>query len=148
TPVGAASDFDVKNQSYTNKFPDGIEFMLQANSVEPVRSATVQYTVDSGNGVVGTYGRPDSFTPSTDLDVTFFHNNKKSYLPPGTRVTFHWEVEDAKGNKFKTDEVKFTQDDPRFQWKSITKNDVMAYWYAGDQAFGQSIVDATLEAID
>lgn len=146
--AGAANEFNLKNQAHLNKFPEGIEFTLEASAVDPIKSATLQYTIDSGNGVIGVYGRPEEFTAGTDVKAKFFHNNKKSYLPPGTRVSYYWEMENTKGEKFKSEEVKFVQDDPRFKWKSLNKGGVTAYWYEGSDAFGKSIVDTTQEAID
>ncbi|MCX6022551.1 MAG: hypothetical protein NTZ05_12630, partial [Chloroflexi bacterium] len=147
-PAAAEGEFTVKSQNYTNRFPEGIDFTLEAVSAEPIKSAVLQYTVDSGNGVISTYLKPEDFIGGADIKTKVFHNNKKSYLPPGTRVAYSWEVEDAKGRKFKTDLVKFMEDDPRFKWKSLSKGGVTAYWYAGDETFGASIVETTLEAID
>jgi hypothetical protein len=75
------------------------------------------------------------------LDLT------RRYLPPGTPLQFYWQVEDDRGEQFRSETFSATVDDRRFQWRQARAASVELNWSRGDNQFGQLLVQIALQAL-
>ncbi|MFQ5987478.1 MAG: peptidase MA family metallohydrolase, partial [Dehalococcoidia bacterium] len=69
-------------------------------------------------------------------------------LPPGAEVEYWWLIEDATGNKIETSAASVKFDDLRYDWSSLTSDQVTLYWYEGDQSFAEELIDAADGALE
>ncbi len=124
----AEADISVTSSTHVNKFPDGIEFVLEAQASPPIKNITLSYNINTGNTPVDGYDRP-KFEPGSSVKASHMLEKRKTYIPPGTEVTYKWTIEDESGSKLETQPVTFTYEDPRFNWRSISDGGVILYWY-------------------
>ncbi|MSQ14425.1 MAG: hypothetical protein EXR50_00975 [Dehalococcoidia bacterium] len=128
-PIGVVrADISVISSDYVNKFPDGVEFTLETKDSAAIKNITLSYTVDSGNGPVDAYDKP-KFDAGTSVKTSYMLEKRKIYLPPGTVLSYKWTIENESGGKVETEPVKFTYEDTRFTWRSLSKDGVTIYWY-------------------
>jgi len=128
-PVGIAeADISVINSRHVNKFPDGVEFVLEARGSAPIKNITLAYNIKTGNTPLDGYDRP-KFEPGTSVKASHTLEKRKTYMPPGTEVTYNWIIEEEGGGKLETEPVTFTYEDPRFNWRSISDQGITLYWY-------------------
>src|SRR3990172_1442555 len=117
----AATGPSVTDGGVTNRFPDGIEFRVSASGDRPIEKVSLRYTILPD----GTTARavPD-VEPGTRVStsLTLAGGEADVYLPPGTRIRYHWEVEDADGNTAGTPEDTFVYEDARFEWRTLEAN--------------------------
>lgn len=146
-PLAAqGTGIEVISQSHQNRFPDAIDFSVQARSESPIQEAIVFYSVSGGAGNATNRGVAE-FSPTTELSTTVkVETGNKKYLPPGTTVTYWWELKNAAGQTQKTESQTFTYDDPRFKWQSVEKDGVTVYWYDGSRSRAEEILDASLKS--
>jgi hypothetical protein len=147
-PASAQGAIEVTAADVVNNFPEEVVFRLSAHSDATIEKVTLHYQI-LPDGVMA-YGRPD-FTPAERVQVDFRlkgNDPPRSYLAPGARIDYFWEVEDETGNKLTTDTATFVYDDIRFSWQSISEGNVSVYWYAGSRSSAESSLAVARETLD
>jgi hypothetical protein len=145
TSARAAEPIAVLANDGTNEFPTKITFSLKAESAADVERATFYFHV--GDSPVVTYARPD-FQHSKQVQVEYVLDGKQDYLPPGSEINYYWLLEDAAGNKLKTEPASLVVVDTRYKWQTKTQGKIELSWYDGDEAFAQDLLDAGTKALD
>jgi len=142
----AAAGPSVSDEGVTNRFPDGIEYRVSASGDRPIEKVSLRYTILPD----GTTARavPD-FEPGTRVStsLTLAGGDNDVYLPPGTRIRYHWEVEDADGNTASTPEATVVYEDVRFDWRKLEANGIVLYYYSGSDEDAQAMLDVARDAI-
>ncbi|MDO8613940.1 MAG: peptidase MA family metallohydrolase [Dehalococcoidia bacterium] len=142
----AAAGPSVSDEGVTNRFPDGIEFRVSASGDRPIEKVSLRYTVLPD----GTTARavPD-FEPGTRVStsLTLAGGDADVYLPPGTRIRYHWDVEDADGDTASTPEATIVYEDVRFDWRKLEANGIVLHYYSGSEGDAQAMLDVARDAI-
>ncbi len=143
----SAQALTVTDEGAQSLFPDGLEFRVSAESDRPIESVRLRYTVlPDGSRASGV---PD-FTAGASVRATFTlagNEPPQIYLPPGTRVDYYWEVEDAAGNVVTTPQQRIVYEDVRFDWRSLESDGTTVYYYSGSEDDAQAMLDVAQEAI-
>jgi hypothetical protein len=128
-----AQGIEVTAQDVANDFPDEIVFRLSVSSDADIQNATVRYQILPDGAPA--YGVAQ-FEPGQRVQVDFHlnANGGRLYIAPGAEIVYHWEVEDAAGNKLSTDPATFVYQDTRFDWEDASEGNVSVHWYGGDDA--------------
>jgi hypothetical protein len=137
----------VTDEGVENLFPEGLEFRVSAQSDQPIEKVRLHYTV-LPDGTTAS-GVPE-FDPATSVSTSFTlaaNEPPRIYLPPGTRIEYYWEVEDAAGNAATTPEASIVYEDPRFQWATLEADGVIIHYYSGSEDDAQAMLDVAGEAI-
>ena len=147
-PVQAAGSLKVLSSSADVSFPQSINFKVSAQGDAKITEIRLQYTIDMiGFATIIN----EAYVPiqsSTTVNAQWSWDlTKIGGLPPGTIIRYQWLLKDANSNSLKTPltEVKF--DDGRYTWQSLVQDKVTIYWYQGNQSFGQTIMQATQDAL-
>ncbi|MQC17838.1 MAG: hypothetical protein DWG80_02045 [Chloroflexi bacterium] len=142
----ASAAVQTSNASVESPDPSGITFSLQVAG-DPITSAVVEYQRASGNTSIG--GSVRAEIPSRGSGVVtaqLLTNNGTSYIPVGTRFTYHWELTTEGGETTTTEPVEFVFLDGRYSWQMIEEGGVRVFWYA-DAALADSVLDASAGAV-
>ena len=113
-----------------SEFPDGIRFHVAAEGSEIIddvrvffkkadqsgRSAYRSIDVEPGNSVAG-----DTLLPAS---------GGGDYFPPGTKISYHFEVWDKEGGVARTEETEFVYIDNRFHWLTVSDDLITVYYYS------------------
>ena len=150
---GAASantgDLEVRTATAESRFPEGILFRITAESSNVIDEVRVFFKkadqtrqrayrsidVEPGQTVAG-----ETLLPAS---------GGADYIPPGTKISYHFEVRDQAGNVIRTDETEFVYIDNRFEWLTVSDGLITVYYYGEYvQARAQIILDAAKETMD
>ena len=132
-----------------SNFPDGIVFSVDAESggiIDEVRvfikkadqsgrSSYRSIDVEPGESVSG-----ETLLPS---------GSGGDFYPPGTKISYYFEVRDKAGGLVRTEEEGFVYEDSRFDWLSITDGLITVYYYSEYvEERARIILEAAKETMD
>lgn len=86
--------------------------------------------------------RVETLQPAGDGSVSFVYNASLNVIRPFSWVVFWFQATLTDGKTYTSDAIKFQYMDDRFPWRQINQANVTINWYAGDDAFGASALDA------
>lgn len=140
----AQADIEVRSQDVQNRFPEGILFTLFMASANPIEEVRLRYSIaPDGTAASGVA----ECTGETAVNCTFDLQSKPgTFLPPGTEITYFWDVRDAAGRTLQTEHQVFVYEDTRFDWQSVSEGNLTVWWYAGGEE-ARAALRAALESL-
>jgi hypothetical protein len=139
-----ATQFPTIHATWT--FPDEILFTVIVESqASEIVDLELSYRV-TGNPY--TRSRWPAFTPGQRVEATFRLDAQIEHYLPGTEFRYYWTATDAAGHVAESPEQTFVYDDNRFTWQQSRTERVAVFWYAGDDAFGQKVLDTASRALE
>lgn len=142
----AQSDIQVIASSAQPDFPNLITFSVTAESsaariteIELLYGATRS---DTFTVVPTTFDGGQQVKAQHVLDTQIYN------LPPGIDLTYRWVIRDAAGNELETPLQELVYHDDRFPWQQLTERGVTIYWYEGDAAFGNELMQTATRTLD
>jgi len=131
------------------EYPSALTFTMEAESPAEITEVELEYKIDKITTVVLTTRTTPDFEPAPKVKASCNLDMKKlGGLPPGAEIIYHWEIEDAEGRNLETESATVSFDDFRYPWMSLSEETVTLYWYQGDQAFAQELMDAAQTALE
>ncbi len=147
--AGAQNGLQIVADDVIPQLPDIIEFQLQAESEADIESVALQYGTDGLSCQSGGSRQPMDFDPDTTVDLNWEWELKRSgAIPPGVTMWWQWEIEDADGNIITTERQELILDDANHEWRSRQRDGVTVYWYQGDTAFAEAILEEAIRSLD
>lgn len=146
-PVSHAQEqIQVTTSEVITDFPNTITFSLSAeSSAAPISKVQLLYGATRSEALTII----DVDTASGErVDAEYELDTQVYYLLPGTEISYRWVLEDAEGNVIETPLEELVYVDERFDWRERTERGVTVYWYAGDDAFGDSLIGVATETLD
>ena len=137
----------VESFSVTSEFPDGIRFTVRASGDNEITSVAVRFR--TGQQTTGAYDYLD-FEAGRLIDGHLFWrtNSSSRYIPPGTIITYSFEVEDSEGNRLDTEPREFIYTDARFEWSEVSSGPISVAYHGPVQTRAEIILDAIIQTID
>lgn len=145
-PIQANQGIVVKSNTHTNSYPSAIKFQLSAESTADITRVKLNYRI-LGNAATN-YAYPEDFRPGRQVDVQYELNTQKSYLPPEVEIRYYWEIEDAAGQRHRTEPATFAVSDTRFSWNRIEEGDIVLLWYRGSEEFARGLLSSATGALE
>lgn len=141
------STIRVESSSVTSDFPSGIIFRLRAVGEHDIESVAVRFRV--GQQTTGAYDYLDFETAPAIDGLLFYRTNTASrYIPPGTIITYSFEIEDSEGNRLDTETREFIYEDARFDWDEVSEGSVSVAYHGPVKSRAELILNAIIETID
>jgi hypothetical protein len=144
-PAEAAADVRVLKSDFESRFPQAMAFTLDAAVLRPIQKVTVSYRVGGRRALV--VGDATVTQASGQLRAEALLDLSRRYLPPGTPLQFYWQVEDDRGEQFRSETYTATLDDRRFQWRQARSAMVELNWARGDNQFGQLLMQIAVQSL-
>ena len=144
-----AGDIQVNVATAESNFPEGIVFRVDAESegvIDEVRvfikkadqsgrSSYRSIEVEPGESVSG-----ETLLPS---------GSGGDFFPPGTKISYYFEVRDKAGGVVLTEETDFVYEDNRFHWLSVNDGLITVYYYSEYvEERARIILEAAKETMD
>lgn len=142
-------DIEVHVATAESNFPDGIVFRVDAESegiIDEVRvfikkadqsgrSSYRSIDVEPGESVSG-----ETLLPS---------GSGGDFYPPGTKISYYFEVRDKANGLVRTEEEDFVYEDNRFHWLSLNDGLITVYYYSEYvEERARIILEASKETMD
>jgi hypothetical protein len=141
----AQGGITVVSDEYETVFGETITFRVAAESESEITDIRLYYQV---GGFPATSRADPEFEPGQTVEAEHKWDLVLNYTPPGSEIAYWWKIEDAAGNELETEPVSFTYEDERYDWRELSSDRILLYWYRGDDDFGQALLDRGLEALD
>jgi len=147
--AGAAADgIMVVSSDAEAVFPAAIIFTLEVQSAWDITGIDLLYTVDSRSLVPVDCRVALDFTSDKEVNASWTWDMLETGgLPTGTEIEYRWLIEDESNNAVETAPSIIEFDDLRYDWQSMTSDQITFHWYEGDQTFIQELADAAQEAL-
>ena len=148
TPLyGEEDSLRVVSSSVTSEFPEGIRFRLEAAGENEISSIAVRFR--TGQQAIEAYDYL-AFDQGTLVDSELFWrtNTLARYIPPGTIITYNFEIEDTEGTRLITEPQEFIYYDARFEWEEISLRAVAVAYHGPVQRRAEQILDAIILTMD
>jgi hypothetical protein len=112
-----------------NLYPNAIRFYLTASSTDEIEEIRVFFK-KTGRVTASAY-RPLIFESSDLVSAEAFlpTGRGQNYIPPGTEITYFFEIWDATGAVHRTSGQKIVYTDSRFQWATLSSGPITVYYY-------------------
>ena len=137
----------IVSSSVTSEFPEGIRFRVEVAGENEISSIAVRFR--TGQQAIGAYDYL-AFDSGTvvDSELLWRTNTAARYIPPGTIITYNFEIEDADGARLDTDPQEFIYSDARFEWTEVSQRAVSVAYHGPVQRRAEIILDAIIETMD
>ena len=145
-PSFAASEISL-GSSVQVSFPTAIAFKVNAKSDANITQLRLHYIVKRENFAKVICEGWTQFKPSTSVNAEWIWDMRKNGLPPGSKIEYWWTAQDAAGKTAESPHTPLSFDDNRHKWQSITKSPVTLYWYEGDKAFADALMNSAQQAL-
>ncbi len=140
--VEGTATWTLGEQAYHARFPEGLTFAIEAASdAGEIVSARVVWTHAPGSGRQHSVGA--SLDESGDRWVARWEPGTNQ-VPPWVLVRYRWELTDAQGNRYVTQERDEVYADPdnADRWGHAESEDVVVHWIDLPDEYGQQTIEA------
>ncbi len=141
----AQGGITVVTDEYETVFGETITFRVAAESESEITNIWLYYQV---GGFPATSRADPDFEPGQRVEAEHEWDLVLNYTPPGSEIEYWWKIQDAAGNELETESASFTYEDGRYDWRELSSDRIVLYWYRGDDDLGQALFDRALEALD
>jgi len=146
--VRAVDGLQVLESRVEVDFPMKVNFNLSMTSDTDITDIRLHYTVDQMRHAEVISEVFLRFEPATLVDVEWSWDMRKTGgMPPGSRMSYWWTIEDARGERIETEPTVVQVDDVRYPWRSLSEGLLTLYWYDGDESFARELMDTAQQAL-
>ena len=136
----------VISSSAVSEFPQGIRFRLEAASDSEVTSIAVRFRAG-----LQTYGAYDylEFEPGDAVDGELFWRTSTGarYIPPGTIITYNFEIETASGDLLATEPQELVFHDARFEWTEVSDGPISVAYHGPVRTRAEAILQTIVDTL-
>ncbi len=138
---------EVVSSSVTSEFPEGFRVRADVRSDAEVESVLFRFRV--GQQDRDAYEYLD-FEEGLLVNAELFRrtNTAARYVPPGTIITYNFEVEDAAGNRFDTEKEQFIYEDARFEWSEVSEGPVTVAYHGPVETRADTVLQAITDTLE
>ena len=136
----------VVSENVVSEFPEGMRFSLELESEHDIKEIAVRFRVGQQTSGVYEYMEVES-TSSVHADLFWRTGARGKYIPPGTIITYNFEIEDVEGNRFDTEPAEFVLYDARFEWEEVSEGPIAVAYHGPVKKRADIILDAILQTL-
>ena len=127
----------VEDAKVAINFGQTITFTAKIKSSIPIKQASLLF-----RGVNEEVTRVETVEVASDGSVNFVYDASLNIFPPFGWIVFWYQATLTDDQTYTSVPITFPYNDDRFPWRGLTRANVTVHWYAGDDTFGTSALDA------
>jgi hypothetical protein len=144
-PASAQEAITVIADAPRNESPNGVTFTLSFNAPAGIEEVRLRYQLaPDGTGAAAIAQCSTAATTNCSFTLT---SGRGIFVIPGAEITYHWEIEDADGNRLETEERLYIHEDTRFEFRTISDANVTVYYHDGTAEEAPAVLAAAVEAL-
>ena len=148
TPALAAGEvLQVCSSSVTSEFPRGFSIKVRATGENEITSIAVRLRIGQK-----TWGAYDNFDLKrgrvVDGELFWRTDTASRYVPPGTLITYRFEVRDATGASLQTEPQQFIYRDTRFEWQETSVGPITIAYHGPVRSRAEKALQAMVDATE
>jgi len=141
----AQQDINVLSDTTTNNFPAGVTFNITFTAPSAPGEVRLSYEVaPDGTGATAIATCTGASTISCAYTLT---SGRGIFVIPGAEITYHWEIEDAAGDRTSTEDRLYVQEDPRFTFRQLAGSNVTVYYQDGLDDAAPGVLRAAVDTL-
>ena len=82
-----------------------------------------------------------------DSQLLWRTNSSARFIPPGTIITYNFEIENAAGDLLETESREFIYYDARFEWHEVSEGPVAVAYHGPVKSRANTILDVILQTL-
>ena len=145
----------VVSSSVTSEFPEGFRIALRVDAEADISFIAVRIKVGQQKRGAYDYLCQDRLgeecgktTDGVVVAEMFWRTNTQArYIPPGTVITYNFEIEDVDGNLLETEQEEVTYHDARFEWEEVIKGPVAVAYHGPVGTRAELVKDAIIDTL-
>jgi len=150
-PVSAQSPEGIRvvSSGVTSEFPAGMRFKMELESDIRIDDVRVTFVVGGRGTTQYAYLELDQTTkPLVNGELFQRTNTNDRYIPPGTMITYWFEITDENGDSFLTDPETFRFEDARFEWDEVNLGPITILYHGPVRIRAERLAEAALESLE
>lgn len=158
----ASTPIEVVESSAVSEFPDGFRVKVEARGEYDITQIALrmrigqrvrgvyEYMGDEGGEFIGGRGRTADLTPGKQVRAELYWrtNTASNYIPPGTIITYRFEITDSEGNQLTTEPQEMVYVDVRYEWNDITDGIVTVSYHGPVEKRARDVLDTSKRTLD
>ncbi len=140
-PAGAQASIEVTNPRVSYIFGESVTFTLQVNDPARITDSIIFFRAEGEQNT-----RVERATLNPDGSIVYTHNIASAPLRPFATVTFWVRLTLNDNTVYESGQFFFSYNDNRFNWQSLSGDNLNIHWVEGDAAFGQQAQDTARTA--
>lgn len=151
----------IVSTSLTSEFPEGFRINVEATGKNEIMSVAVRlrigqqtrgaynYLCQGGVPIPADAWRCNDLMKGYSVNGELFWrtNTPAQYIPPGTVITYNFEIKDSKGVVLSTKETEFKYRDVRFEWHDISQGAVTVSYHGPVKTRAEIILDSIIKTL-
>ena len=143
----SADESLVNDYGVTSNIPYGIEFFIDLSSAEEIEDIQVKFKIDGRKSLQYEYLEIPKDFNSGQISHFFPTTRPESYIPPGSLLSYYFEIYFEDGSKIQTENKDKIILDSRFEWEVISGNNVSVYFHGPVNRRAKNVLDACEEIV-
>ncbi|GAB1471534.1 hypothetical protein MASR2M66_24120 [Chloroflexota bacterium] len=127
----------VENPQAAADFGRQIKFTAKITAASPIQQVSLLFRGANEDAI-----RVETLTVAADGSVEFIYDASLNVFPPFSWVVYWFQATLSGGKTYTSEPNRFQYVDNRFPWREISQANVTVHWYAGDDAFSVSALNA------
>jgi hypothetical protein len=127
----------------TSNFPNDFTASLEYQSDIPVKDISFVFHV-FGQEVERYYREPLNSATMIDINYRIRTDTTHRYIPPGSRVNYHFEITYEDGRTVRTSTKNFMYLDTEHTWRSKTSNNLSVIFYGNTDTRASEILETAI----
>src|SRR5260370_19318797 len=126
----------ITSRTYAVHFSSSIEINVSANDpISTIAKASIDIDL-SADAQQEIHTRPINQAAHT-ISLSWHEDTSGGhFIPPGTQVTYFWQMSDSPGNTLTDTQQQFYTTNTRCNWPHLTRGMLQVNWYNRSQDFG------------
>ena len=131
----------------TSEFPQGIRFRVSLESDNDIDSVSVRFQTGTEPRKSYDYLDLEESGDLVDGELLWRTNTTAKFIPPGTLITYNFEIEDIEGNRLDTEPDEFVYVDTRYEWEEVEEGAVTVAYHGPVKQRAETILDAMTQTL-
>lgn len=138
----------VVSSSVESQFPEGMTFKLDIESELRIDDVRVTFEIGDRGTTQYSYLELDQTTrPLVNGELFHRTNSRDRYIPPGTMISYWFEITAENGESMITEPELFRFDDARFEWEEVTLGSVTILYHGPVRTRAERLAVAANESL-
>ncbi|HUV25883.1 MAG TPA: hypothetical protein VMW34_00835, partial [Anaerolineales bacterium] len=138
----AQSEFEIIPEEPVYTFGKKITFTAALHSTEGIDQVLL-YIQPNDEADLQVFPVMMDASGNLSIDIDLVENP----LPGFADIRYWYQVNMVSGETYQSFVYSFTYTDNRYSWRTLSGEQFTIYWYAGDLAFGEELLNVALEGV-
>ncbi len=138
---------EIISSGAVSEFPTGMRFSIEVEGENDISEIAVK--LRTGTNRRESYDYMD-FESAQVVGAEMFWrtDTRPRYVPPGTIISYYFEVRDSQDNTLRTDVEEFIYEDVRFTWDEVSEGPVAVAYHGPVKTRAEIVLEAIVDTLN